>query len=166
MKMKKLFWAAVLLLVSLVAGAQEKELPGKGFKFSVGIGGKYVTDWQEADISPEVGFHYRFDAKNTAGLGLMIDCVSKKEDIFLSYTHDFLRKPSTPYMETRLGLNNFCERSAGAYIGLQAGYRFILGRRIPFRVGATVDFYRVDAIHPEGARTTSIAAGLVLRSEF
>lgn len=164
--MKKYFILPALLLASVWAGAQEKELPRRGFTFSVGIGVKYVTDLQEADISPEVGFHYRLDAQNMFGLGLMYDAVSVKEDLFLSYTHDFLLKPASPYVEARLGMNRFLTSSIGGYAGVQGGYRFILGRKTPFRVGLSVDFYGVPSRYALDRRTKSISIGLVIRSEF
>ena len=164
--MKKFFISLALLLVSVWAGAQEKKLPPKGFTLSVGVGAKYVMDRKEADFSPEVGFHYRLDAQNMFGLGLMYDAVSVKEDLFLSYTHDFLLKPASPYAEARLGVNNFLTSAVGGYVGVQGGYRFILGRKTPFRVGLSMDFYGVPSRYALDRRTKSISIGMAIRSEF
>ena len=164
--MKKYILPIILLFASLLAGAQGSENLSSGFKFSIGVGGKYMTDSRALDVSPELGFHYRANDKNMFGAGLAIDCIYKRENLFLSFTHDFLSKPASPYVEARLGANNFFEKSIGGYLSVQGGYRFSLGGIIPFRIGLTADIYQVESVRVESGRACIIAVGLVLRSEF
>ncbi len=160
--MRKYLLTAILMLASLLAGAQSSQ----GFKFSVGVGTKYMTDTHALDFSPELGFHYRANEKNMFGLGLMVDCVYKREDIFLSYTYDFLSKPASPYIEGRLGANIFYEKSIGCYMSIQGGYKVLLGKKLPLRMGLTTDLYQIDSEKIEKRRKCVIGIGLVLRTEF
>ena len=89
--MKKTVLTLMFLVSALILGAQEKNAPlSRGFKFSIGAGVKYVTDWKEIDIAPELGFHYRLNAKNMLGVSVM-------------YDFNFFKKSAGGYLGMRAG---------------------------------------------------------------
>lgn len=164
--MKKAVLTLMFLVSALILGAQEKNAPlSRGFKFSIGAGVKYVTDWKEIDIAPELGFHYRLDTKNMLGVSVMYDCVSNKEHILALYTYDFMNNKNSPFAECRLGVVNFFKKSAGGYLGMRAGWRCMIADKVPFRLGVTMDVDRVPGRLNSG-KTTSLSLGIMLRTEL
>lgn len=155
--MKRVLVLSLLSLMTLMASGQERAVLSKGFKFSVGVGAKYSFIRGEADFSPELGFAYRLDDKQMFGLGIMYDFPYGWDSVYFNYTRDFLNKPTSPYLEARIGATGYSEHRLGSYLGLQGGYRFLLGNKVPLRVGLTGDFYSAKAI---------VSLGLVLRTEF
>lgn len=163
--MKKVLLTVLFLFPILILNAQENVVPSPGFKCSLGVGVKYVTDWKEIDIAPELGFHYRLDAKNMVGASLMYDCVSNKEHIQLIHTYDFVEKYNSPFAECRIGIVHFLKKSPGGYLGIRAGWRFMIGQKIPLRLGVTMDVDRVPG-RLSSEKTNSVSFGIVLKTEL
>ena len=163
--MKKAVLTLMFLVSALILGAQEKNALSRGFKFSVGAGVKYVTDWKEIDIAPELGFHYRLDAKNMLGVSVMYDCVSNKEHILALYTYDFMNNRNSPFAECRLGMVNFFKKNIGGYLGMRAGWRFMIADKVPLRLGVTMDVDRAPG-RASSEKTTLLSFGILLRTEL
>ena len=163
--MKKAVLTLMFLVSALILGSQEKNALSRGFKFSIGAGVKYVTDWKEIDIAPEFGFHYRLDAKNMLGVSVMYDCVSNKEHILALYTYDFMNNRNSPFAECRLGMVNFFKKNIGGYLGMRAGWRFMIADKVPLRLGVTMDVDRAPG-RASSEKTTLLSFGILLRTEL
>ena len=163
--MKKVLLTVLVLFPMLMLSAQEKSALSPGFKFSIGAGVKYVSDWKEIDIAPEVGFHYRLDAKNMLGVSVMYDCISNKEHLLIMHTYDFLDKKNSPFAECRLGMVNFFKKNIGGYLGMRAGWRFMIADKVPLRLGVTMDVDRAPG-RASSEKTTLLSFGILLRTEL
>ncbi len=162
--MKRQVITLCLLLTAVFAGAQENVGLKKGFIHTAGIGAAYKIN-DHADVFPELGVGYRVNAKNAFGIAGQLDCVVLKANLFLFHTYDFLSKPSSPYIEYKAGVYDLMSRP-GWLLGVQGGYRFSVAKKIPLRIGLTVDVNQITLLVDGGRKTEKVSIGLVLKTEF
>ena len=165
--MKKIMMMAALFMAVLSAGAQEQRAVEAGWVHSVGMGLKYASWIETAELSPEVSIGYRFNSKNTVGVTFQSDCSNSPDriplNVFLYHTYDFSDKPRSMFLQYEFGGYNLM-LNPDWHVGFEAGYRFLIREKLPFRLAATCDLNRYFNI--VDGRSSTVSLGVVCRVEL
>ena len=177
--MKKTLLLAILLLLGITLGAQQRSMGhlNRGLHGSVGVSAGWSDPTSFLDIAPEAGISYRLDSQNSFGITAQVllpvyepePSIQRQSyymlNLFLTYTHDFSDVPQTLYMHYKAGLADISSHP-GPHLGAEFGYRFLLGNKLPLRIGASLDWNRIlFGVHGEN-RKNAFFAGLVARLEW
>ena len=144
--------------MTLGAEAQEKEAIGPGFIHTVGIGimnhfNPRIKDLN-LDVTLEAGVGYRFDKHNTLGVAALVNCLSGwTTNVFFTHTYDFSDKPQSFFLGYEVGAADVFHET-GWHLGIETGYRLLLGKKVPLRLGLSAERNQVFSI------------GLTARLEF
>ena len=155
--MKRILCMLSLLLVAAGAGAQA---PGEGgalapgIKYRVGVGSRVTQNYSVLTESLDFGVGYRLDGQNVFGVVGQIcqDAVQVTQgarrtldttfNLLVSYTHDFSPSFRSFYMGCNVGTVDVFGSRPGVHAGIEPGYRFLIGGRVPTRLGLLMDYER------------------------
>ena len=60
---------------------------------------------------------------------------------------------------------NFFKKNIGGYLGMRAGWRFMIADKVPLRLGVTMDVDRAPG-RASSEKTTLLSFGILLRTEL